>query len=68
MEYNDDHEAVIEDNGDGGWVDTHHNVDFESLQDEIKEMKLAKEVDFKCLFTYDAYTLHTLNAYMSGIT
>ena len=45
MEYNDEHEAIVEDNTDGeGWVDTHHNVDFNKLQDDVKEMKINKEV------------------------
>ena len=44
MEYNDEHEAIIEDNDDEGWVDTHHNVDFNKLQDEVKEMTINKEV------------------------
>ncbi|CAK8687169.1 unnamed protein product [Clavelina lepadiformis] len=39
MEYNDEQEAII----DGGWVDTHHNVDFEKMQGEIKDMTLSKE-------------------------
>uniref|UniRef100_H2ZGC0 Ubiquitin-like-conjugating enzyme ATG3 n=1 Tax=Ciona savignyi TaxID=51511 RepID=H2ZGC0_CIOSA len=43
MEYNDEHEAIIDDIGDGGWVDTHHNLDVDKAQEEIKEMTLNKE-------------------------
>lgn len=44
MEYNDEHEAVVEDNDGEGWVDTYHNVDFNKLQDEVKEMTINKAV------------------------
>lgn len=44
MEYNNEHEVIVEGNDDEGWVDTHHNVDFNKLQDEVKEMTVSKEV------------------------
>ncbi|XP_078491120.1 ubiquitin-like-conjugating enzyme ATG3 [Ciona intestinalis] len=43
MEYNEEHEAIIDDIGDGGWVDTHHNLEVDKAQEEIKEMTLNKE-------------------------
>lgn len=45
MEYCDDHEQIIEAEGDidGGWVDTHHydtNADGAGVDDKISEMTL----------------------------
>jgi len=42
MEYTDEFEEVVEDIGDGGWVDTHHNSDLSKAEEEIKEMTLNK--------------------------
>ena len=46
MEYNDEHEAIVEGTDEEGWVDTYHNVDFNKLQEDVKEMTINKEVDF----------------------
>jgi len=39
IEYVDDNEKEIE----GGWVDTHHNVSVDKVNDEIKEMTLTNK-------------------------
>lgn len=45
IEYTDDLEQVVEDVGDGGWVETHHNSDVNKAAEEVKEMTLnSKEI------------------------
>lgn len=43
MEYNDDHERIIDDDDDpdGGWVDTHH---YAGLDEKVSEMTLDGKV------------------------
>ena len=44
MEYTEEFGEVVEDSGDGGWVDTHHHSGMSKIEDEIKEMTLVKDV------------------------
>ena len=41
MEYMTENEAIIEEgDGDGGWVDTHHNVDFNCKDESNVEQEI----------------------------
>ncbi|KAJ8030835.1 Ubiquitin-like-conjugating enzyme ATG3 [Holothuria leucospilota] len=49
MEYVEDNEAIVDaDDGDGGWVDTHHNVDPTStLNEQVSVMNLDSKQEQK---------------------
>lgn len=44
MEYNDDHEKIIEPDNDGGWVDTHHFDVANEVQEKIQDMSIGSMV------------------------
>ena len=40
MEYNDDQEKIIEPDGEGGWVDTHHFDITGEIQEKVLDMTM----------------------------
>lgn len=56
MEYVTGNEAIIEEgDGDGGWVDTHHNVEI------VSESKDDQEIKVTC-FIYNSHSTQCLTA------
>lgn len=44
MEYNDEHEKIIEHDDDGGWVDTHHFDKSSELEEKILDLTIDTAV------------------------
>lgn len=55
MEHQEENEAIVEPDEDGGWVDTHHHVDpsgeqaVTGAQESFAEMTLESDKVFACL-------------------
>lgn len=55
MEYLKSNEAVIEEDDDGGWVDTHHNMEGSTMEQATAEDEPAQEMkadDMVCLVIF----------------
>ena len=58
MEHQEENEAIVEPDEDGGWVDTHHHVDVSGVQvvpggeESFSEMTLESEKVFTLNFFY----------------
>ena len=69
MEYMKGNEAVVEVDDDGGWVDTHHNLEVNAPDDEpaseMKEVKAEEQVEYfaaiwKTLHEHDTHLFDEL--------
>lgn len=63
MEHQEENEAIVEPDEDGGWVDTHHHVDpsgeqaVSGAQESFAEMTLESDKVPTCLLCLSEYTL-----------
>ena len=64
MEHQEENEAIVEPDEDGGWVDTHHHVDpsgeqaVSGAQESFAEMTLESDKVPTCLLCLCDYTMH----------
>lgn len=51
MEYNEEHEKIIEPDDEGGWVDTHHYDKQTELEEKVLELTIDSPVRFSIFAT-----------------
>ena len=60
MEYKSEQEKIIEEDPDGGWVDTHHYTEGTALEEKVADMTLEDKVS-KIRISYLFGVFHLMN-------
>ncbi|KAG1672259.1 Ubiquitin-like-conjugating enzyme ATG3 [Nymphon striatum] len=64
IEYSDEQEKIIDEDEEGGWVDTHHYPEsgaISSIQEQVSDMSLDIKVIYERMLVKNHYKIHLVN-------